>query len=76
MILHALVRGITDGEIREQVLAKTEELGLEETSSLSKQKRQGVGPQCSLSRAVWPIQESTRLLRTRGTREAMLLLGL
>ena len=31
MILHALVRGIADEEIREQVLAKTEELGLEET---------------------------------------------
>ena len=31
MILDALVRGITDEEIREHVLAKTEELGLEET---------------------------------------------
>merc|ERR1712239_32942 len=27
MILHALVRGISDEEIRENVLAKTEELG-------------------------------------------------
>ena len=29
MILHALVRGRTDKEIREQVLAKTEEMGQE-----------------------------------------------
>ena len=41
MILHALVRGIADEEIREQVLAKTEELGLEETVKFVKAKETG-----------------------------------
>ena len=41
MILHALVRGITDKEIREQVLAKTEELGLEETVKFVEAKETG-----------------------------------
>merc|ERR1711888_308982 len=39
--LHALVRGITDKEIREQVLAKTEELGLEETVKFVEAKETG-----------------------------------
>ena len=41
MILHALVRGITDEEIREQVLAKREELGLEETVKFVEAKETG-----------------------------------
>ena len=41
MILHALVRGITDEEIREQVLAKTEEMGLEETVKFVEAKETG-----------------------------------
>ena len=41
MILHALVRGITDEEIREQVLAKTEEMGLDETIKFVEAKETG-----------------------------------
>ena len=41
MILHALVRGITDEEIREQVLAKTEEMGLDETVKFVEAKETG-----------------------------------
>ena len=41
MILHALVRGIADEEIRENVLAKTEELGLEETIKFIEAKEPG-----------------------------------
>merc|ERR1712030_248892 len=41
MILHALVRGITDKEIREQVLAKTEEMGLDETVKFVEAKETG-----------------------------------
>ena len=41
MILHALVRGIADEEIRENVLAKTEELGLEETIKFIEAKETG-----------------------------------
>ena len=41
MILHALVRGISDEEIRENVLAKTEELGLEETIKVIEAKETG-----------------------------------
>ena len=41
MIFPALVRGITDEEIREQVLAKTEELGLEETVKFVEAKETG-----------------------------------
>ena len=41
MILHAMVRGIADEEIREQVLAKTEELGLEETVKFVEAKETG-----------------------------------
>ena len=41
MILHALVRGISDKEIRENVLAKTEELGLEETIKFIEAKETG-----------------------------------
>merc|ERR1711888_247388 len=41
MILHALVRGIVDEEIRENVLAKTEELGLEETIKFIEAKETG-----------------------------------
>ena len=41
MILHALVRGIVDEEIRENVLAKSEELGLEETVKFVEAKETG-----------------------------------
>ena len=41
MILHALVKGITDEEIREQVLAKTEEMELEETVKFVEAKETG-----------------------------------
>merc|ERR1712208_59245 len=41
MILHALVWGIVDEEIRENVLAKTEELGLEETIKFIEAKETG-----------------------------------
>ena len=41
MFLHALVRGIIDEEIREQVLAKTEEMGLDETVKFVEAKETG-----------------------------------
>ena len=41
MFLHALVRGIIDEEIREQVLVKTEEMGLDETVKFVEAKETG-----------------------------------
>ena len=50
--------GITDEEIREKALAKTEEMELEETVQfVEAKKRQGRGPQSSLVPVSWQVQE-------------------